>query len=180
MKGLIISFIAVVLCIAGSAIMAQLLRPQRHLKLFVACSLVGAAGYAAMFATTPPDVWFLTEEWQCGSTVLDFFYGLAVYVLNCHTWIDVFFATCGGFSSAILLVMRKAGTPVSTDEVTSAFTFAEDGGERIYSARFPNLIRWGYITCESASSRMRLTSKGRAVALIVRQIKTLLSLKAGG
>jgi hypothetical protein len=180
MKGLVISLAAVCSCVASSIIMAQLMRPRRHLPLFLACSLIGSVGYAVVFMSTPPDLWFLEPGWQCGSKELDFVYGLAVYVLNCHTWIDVFFGTCGGFSSAILIVMHRARGPVQTDDVASAFRFAENGGDRIYSARIPNLVRWGYVAYETGGHRMRLTRKGRVLALVVSRIKRMMNLEAGG
>jgi hypothetical protein len=180
MKGLIVSLITVGLVVAAAACTAQLFRPRRHLPMFVAWSLVGSLGYTTLFTVTPPDLWFLGKGWQCSSAWLDFLYGLAVYVLNSHTWIDVFFGTCGGFSSAILLVMRRARKPVRTDDVASVFGFAENGGDRIFAARIPNLVRWGYVSCETGSNRMRLTRKGRVLALVVSRIKRMMNLEAGG
>lgn len=180
MKGILLSLIAVGIVVVSSAVMAHVLRPRRHLPLFSLCSLVGALGYTALFAMTPSDLGFLAKGWQCESKKLDFVYGLAAYALNCHTWIDVFFATCGGFSSAILLVMRRSGRPLNTEGVASAFRFAENNGDRIYSARIPNLVRWGYVRSETGGHRLQLTRKGRLVALAVRRIKSLMSLKAGG
>lgn len=180
MKGLIVSLFACLVSLVGSAITSHCVRPARHFPVFVGWAAAGAVVYGIAYAVTPADLWFLGPGWQWRPAEFDALYGFVVYCLNCHTWIDLFYATCGGFSSAILLVMRRAGRPISSAEASAAFRGGDHGGGRIYAWRIPKLVANGYLRRHADTDRICLTGKGRAVALVAAFLKRAMTLGQGG
>jgi hypothetical protein len=180
MKGLIISLVACLVSLVGSAVTSHYLRPARHFAVFISWASGGALVYMVVYALTPSNLWFLGPGWEYRPQANDWAYGLLVYCLNCHSWIDLFYATCGGFSSAIMLVMKRAGRAVSSAEVTAAFQTGDECAGRIYSWRVPRLAAKGYVRHQAETDRIALTRKGRAVARVSALLKWAMKLGSGG
>src|SRR2546425_848185 len=85
-------------------------------------SLMGAVVYVILFAIAPQNLHFLPHAWMITDSRLDFVYGLIIYLLNCHSFVDCFFATCGGFSVSLLVAILQQGRkPTSTDDLLARF-----------------------------------------------------------
>jgi len=200
-KGLLVSLVALALNIISSACAAHLLRPKRYLYLFAISSVVGSGVYVLLFLVTPPDLYFLPTAWSINESRLDLFYGFIIYFLNCHTFVDSFFATCGGFSVALLVAMLKNGHKLtSTNELMGKFKLQPqpqqrrmapglgpvDGrlvpqeSDRIYAWRIPHLVARGYIRRDEIRQVYSLTTKGRFIAIVTFALKRLMNLGEGG
>ena len=180
MKGLLVSLIAVAMALVMSATLGHWLRPKRYLPLFFACVLAAGGAYVAIYALTPPNIWCLPIGWVCMSPSVDFAYGLVVYLLNSHTWVDVFYATCGGFSTALLVEMRRAKRPLETKDIAQKFRAGNSEDDRIYAWRIPNLQKHGLLSPDGINARLALTRKGKFVAKIALFLKKAMNLSAGG
>jgi len=198
---LLVSLLALLLNMLFTAIAAHLLRPKRHLYLFAISSFAWGVVYVILFLVTPPDLYFLSPAWMINESWLDLVYGLILYFLNCHTFVDCFFATCGGFSVSLLLAISKQGqnTP-STEDLLAQFklqpqsqpqgmvpgldpvdgTLAPEESDRIYAWRVSHLEKRGYIHRDNATKHYTLTAKGRTIALITLALKRLMNLGEGG
>ena len=180
MKGLLVSLLALALYVVSAVIAAHLLHPKRPLYLFALVAAGWGVGYSILYALTPQDFWFLPRAWMCSSTPLDFFYGLIVLALNCHTLIDCLSASCGGFSVSLLVVMFRAGEkPVTTDALVAKFKLG-DQADTIYGWRLPHLERRGYLHRDATTGHYSLTSKGRVTAVIAHCLKRMMNLGKGG
>ena len=129
---------------------------------------------------TPADLGFLPRAWTASLPAVDLLYGLVVYFLNAHSYIDFFFAFNGGFSMSLMLELLQAGEKgLSTEEIISGYRLP-DGGDKIYGWRLPRLEETGYITIDPQTNVCRLTAKGRVVAALTRILKRFLNLGRGG
>lgn len=180
MKGLLVSLLALGLNAVSTVIAAHLLRPKRPLYLFALVALAWGVGYSILYAVTPEDLWFLPPTWMCSSKRLDFFYGLIVFALNCHNFIDCISASCGGFSVSLLVIMfRASGQPVTTDQLAAKFKLG-DQTDSIYGWRLPHMEKRGYICRDPNTNHYSLTRKGRVTALIASCLKRMMNLGKGG
>lgn len=169
------SLLALAMNMAASAILAHWFRPKRYLFLFAATSAVFGGVYVALFFLTPADLFFLPPSWMIANSRLDLVYGMAVFFLNCHTFVDCFFATCGGFSVALLVSMlKRPGKQMTASELVDLFS------NRIYEWRVPRLIQGGWLRKKESGELYSLTPKGRAIAVITLTLKRLLNLDKGG
>ncbi len=179
MKGTFVSLIAVVGFLLTAILAARLFKPSRHLHLFVPTAVLWGIGYVALYWCVPASAGFLPLAWQCPNPWADGVYGFLVYWLNIHTVVDVFFATCGGFSVSLLSAILRAGGGMTTEELVGAFG-GKEGGDKIYNWRVPHLERQGYLLRDSNSGTYRLTRKGRLVAYSTDILKRLMNLGKGG
>ena len=179
MKGIFVSLIAVLGFLLTAVLAARLFKPSRHLYLFVPTAVLWAFGYLALYWCVPASAGFLPLSWQCAHSWGDGVYGFLVYWLNIHTVVDVFFATCGGFSVSLLTAILRAEGGMSTEELVGAFG-GKQGGDKIYNWRVPHLERQGYLLRDANSGTYRLTPKGRLVALFTDLLKRLMNLGKGG
>ena len=179
MKGILISLLAVLGFLITAIFAARLFRPTRHLQLFVPTALLWGGGYVALFLCVPASAGFLPLEWQSSSAWTDGLYGFIVYWLNIHTVVDVFFATCGGFSVSLLSAILRAEGGLSTGALVEAFSGTQ-GGDKIYNWRVPHLERQGYLFRDANSGAYQLTPKGRLLASFTSFLKRLMNLGKGG
>lgn len=202
MKGLLLSLLALALNIVATALVAHVLRPKRYLYLFAISSFVCGVVYVLLFLVTPPDLYFLPHSWMITESWLDLAYGLIIFFLNCHSFVDCFFATCGGFSVALLVAILERGLkPTSTDDLLAKFQSPPQPGQqgvaqglvpvngapppprepdRIYGWRVPRLVKQGYIRRDETTQCYSLTPKGRMIAVITLTLKRLMNLGEGG
>ncbi len=179
MKGILISLLAVAGFLITAIFAARLFRPKRHLQLFVPTALLWGGGYVGLYFWVPASAGFLPLEWQTPSAWADGLYGFLVYWLNIHTVVDVFFATCGGFSVSLLSAILRAEGGLSTEALVEAFSGTQ-GGDKIYNWRVPHLESQGYLFRDSNSGAYQLTAKGRLVASFIHILKRLMNLGKGG
>jgi hypothetical protein len=180
MKGLILSVAALVLYGLLTMVAAHVLRPRRHLKLFVFAMPVGVVAYLLLYWLTPADLYFLPGGWICTNQRLDLLYGLVVFLFNCHSFICAVFVACSGFSVSLLVAIHRAGTQLlSTEDLVAMFRTA-DGSDRIYGWRVPHLVQRGYLRKDPESGSYTLTPKGRIIARIACYLKRMMNLKSGG
>jgi hypothetical protein len=180
MKGLILSLAALFLFAVMAAIAPRLVRFKRDLQLLICVTPLGAVVYFILYAVTPADLYFLPSSWICSSARLDLWYGFAVFVLNCHTFVDCLSASCAGFSvSLLIIILNQRGQPTSTAALVAKFTLA-DQTDSIYGWRLPHLEERGYIRKDSGTGCYLLTAKGRLVAVIAHSLKRLMNLGEGG
>jgi hypothetical protein len=201
MKGLLLSLFVLVLNIVSTAAVAHVLRPKRYLYLFALSALAWGVAYVILYASTPADLYFLSPRWVCTNAHLDLLYGFAVFLLNCHTFVDCFFATCGGFSVSLLMaILNPGGKSITTDALVTRFkaepesdrsrlvpgrgpvdkTLAPHESDRIYAWRVPHLAKRGYIRRDEQTGNYMLTSKGRMIALLTLSLKRMMNLGEGG
>lgn len=180
MKGLLLSLALLVAYILSSAILAHILKIKRHSDLFIPLFIAWSPIYFAAYFWTPRHLYILPSTWTSHTVSLDVLYGYVVFFLNCHSFVDIFFATCGGFSASIMRAMLSAGRDgIATEELISKFKTAE-GSDKIYGWRVPHLAKRGYILVDPGSGECRLTLKGRLIARSVVVLKRLMNLGKGG
>ena len=158
---------------------ARLFRPSRHLQLFVPTALIWGGGYVGLYLCVPASAGFLPLEWQSSNAWTDGVYGFLVYWLNIHTVVDVFFATCGGFSVSLLSAILRAKGGMNTADLVEAYS-GPQGGDKIYNWRVPHLESQGYLFRDTSSGAYQLTAKGRLVASFTNVLKRLMNLGKGG
>jgi len=111
---------------------------------------------------------------------LDATYGLVVFYLNCHSFIDTLYGTCGGFSVALLMSIYKApGHTATAGDLLAKFKMP-DGTDRIFGWRVPHLESRGYLHKNPQDGRYTLTPRGHAIAVITRFLKRAMNLGKGG
>ena len=180
MKGLIISVIVAALYTVTTMIAAHLFRPRRHLYLFVFAVPAWVLGYALLYTMTPGNLWFLPETWISSARLVDWIYGLAVFLFFCHSFVCAVFAGCSGFSISLLVAIAQAGSQFATTPLLVTKFRTEDGGDRIYGWRVPHLEKRGYIQRNLATGEYALTGKGRLIAEVARFAKWAMNLGEGG
>lgn len=201
MKGLILSLLVFVLYVGSTAVAAHMLRPRGYLRLFALASLPCGVAYIILYTVTPQDLYFLPPTWTCSDQYFDMAYGFAVFLLNCHNFVDYFFATCSGFSVSMLVAILDAGgKPITTADLSAKFKLESETGsrrvapgvgpvdmpmaphesDRIYAWRVPFLVKRGWIQKDPKSERYSLTNTGRIIALIVHGLKRSMNLGEGG
>jgi hypothetical protein len=180
MKGLIVSLVT--LALYGLIVMAgaQVLRPKRHLALFLLGLLISIPAYFVLYWITPADLYFLPRGWICSMPWLDMLYGFVVFALNCHSFVDTIIAGCSGFSVSLLVAMLEMPDRQATSGVLIAKFKPADGTDLIYGWRLPHLQKRGYILMHAATGNCVLTAKGRLVARLARFLKRLMNLGEGG
>jgi hypothetical protein len=180
MKGLLVSLVTLILYAASTIVVARLWRPRRHIYLFVLVGLAWIVGYIILYFVTPANLYFLPKAWMCSNIWLDFFYGLIVFLLNCHTFVDCVATACAGFSISLLVVILKAaGQTATTDELVAKYKL-DDQTDRIYGWRVPHLERRGYIRRDPKTGHYFLTRKGRIIAVTTFCLKRMMNLGEGG
>ncbi len=160
----------------------DLVRIERHSKLFWGAFAFWSPVYWIAYWVSPPDLCFLPRAWLAHPTWLDFTYGYVVFALNCHGLLDFFFTVNGGFSTCLLAEIYKAGPRgLSTADMIDMFVDTKDG-DKIYAWRLPRLVETGYLRmdqdCESVS--YCLTKKGQFAAHCAQACKRVLNLGRGG
>jgi hypothetical protein len=179
MKGLLLSAMVFVCYVVFTAILAHLLRVERHSRLFVPAAGLGGLAYAVAFLLLPAGLGFLPERWQAHLPWLDFLAGGVILVLNIHNYVDWFFGFNGGFSTSLMLLLYRAGGKGAGTEELIARYHGKDGIDKIYGWRVPRLEETGYIVI-SKDGVCTLTEKGKRIARISAAIKKILNLGAGG
>ena len=200
-KGLILSLLAFVLYVGSTAVAAHVLRPKAYLRLFALVSLPCSVAYILLYAVTPDSLYFLPPTWRCSDRYFDIAYGFVILLLNCHNFVDYFFATCGGFSVSLLVAILDAGDkPIATADLSAKFKLESetesrrvapgvgpvdmpvttDESDRIYAWRLPFLVKRGWIQKDPKTDHYSLTSTGRTIARIVHGLKRSMNLGEGG
>jgi hypothetical protein len=180
MKGLIISFLVFLFYIVSTALLSHLLKLERHSKLFINVAIVAILFYAGLFLKTPSNLWFLSLEWQATYTIVDFFLGTLILVLNIHSYIDCFFGFNGGFSTSLVLLLYHAGFKGMSQKEILGFYHLSDGTDKIYGWRLPSLLQSGYLFIDKENCVCNLSSKGRMIAKLSIILKKILNLGKGG
>ena len=201
MKGLILSLLVLVFNVASVAAVAHVLRPKGYLCLFTVVSLAWGVGYAILYAVTPQDLYFLPQAWMCSDQRFDMAYGFVVFLLNCHSFVDYFYATCGGFSVSLLVAIRNAADKgATTSDLSAKFKLESEGrrravapgvgpvdtpvapqeSDRIYAWRLPILLKRRWIQKDPSTGYYSLTTKGRMIARAVFGLKQSMNLGEGG
>ena len=201
MKGLTLSLLVLALNIVSTAVAAHVLRPKGYLRLFTVVSLAWGVAYIVLYAVTPKDLYFLPQTWMGSDRRFDMAYGFVVFLLNCHSFVDYFFATCSGFSVSLLVaIFNVGGKPTTTSDLLAKFKLESDAesgrvapgvgpvdtpmapheSDRIYAWRVPFLVKRGWIQKDPNSGHYSLTNTGRIIALIVHGLKRSMNLGEGG
>jgi hypothetical protein len=172
--------LALVLYGLSSVIVAQVVRPKRHITMFAAVALGWSIGYFVLYALLPADLYFLPSTYLCSIRWFDMLYGFVVFLLNCHTFVDLFSGSCGGFSTALLVaILQHRSRPATTETLIAKFKL-DDQSDRIYGWRMPRLEKQGYVRRDPVSGHYFLTSKGRIIAVITFCLKRGMNLGEGG
>lgn len=177
MKGLLVSLLVFAGYVPASALLAHLLRVQRHGKLFFPLMALSVPCYAAVFWCLPPDLGFLGPAWQATHVWVDAATGAVILVLNIHSFIDYFFAFNGGFSTSLLLLVRRGCR--RAEDLVAQFR-GRDGLDKIYGWRIPFLQAKGYAVIDPQTRACRLTPRGLRAARLGILAKKFLNLERGG
>lgn len=177
MKGLLVSLIVFAGYVPVSALLAHLLRVERHGKLFFPLMGLSVPCYALLFWLLPPDLGFLPRAWQATHVGVDAVTGAVILILNIHSFIDYFFAFNGGFSTSLMLLMRRGSR---TAEDLIAQYRGRDGLDKIYGWRIPFLQTKGYAEIDPQTRLCRLTDRGIRAARLGLLAKRFLNLERGG
>ena len=114
------------------------------------------------------------------SSLFDQLYGLIVFLLNCHSFVDCFYASCGGFSVSMLMAILKSdGRSITAPEMVAKFK-SKTGTDRIYGWRIPYLEAKRHIYRDPETQSYKLTTKGRVIASLAFFAKRLMNLGEGG
>ena len=180
MKGLIVSVIVFGLYKISTMAYSHVLKPKSHLRIFLRAAILWTPVYFAVYLLTPRSFYFLPESWTTEFLVLDVLYGYMVFLLNVHSYVDVFYGFVGGFSASVMLEILQADNGTLTaHEIIQRFR-AEDGADKIYAYRLPRLADSGYITVNDADGTCALTPKGHRIAGLTKLLKRFLNLGSGG
>jgi hypothetical protein len=201
MKGLILSLLVLAFNVGTVAAIAHVLRPKGYLYLFTVASLAWGVGYIILYAVTPQDLYFLPRAWMCSDQRFDLAYGFVVFLLNCHSFVDYFYATCGGFSVSLLVAILNAEDKgATTVDLSAKFKLeseqtrrrvapgvgpvdtpvAPQESDRIYAWRLPMLVKRGWIQKDPTTGYYSLTNRGRMIARVVFGLKQSMNLGEGG
>jgi hypothetical protein len=178
MKGLLLSLLVLAGYALTTAVVAHLTRPRTYLRLFVMHAGLWTPGYFLLYWLTPADLGFLPPAWQCAHPWWDALYGFAVFLLNCHTYVDCFFGFCTGFSVSMMLAIGRRGG-LRQDEILQQFSLP-DGSDRIYAWRLPYLQKIGWLRQDPVTGHYQLTRRGRSIARITWTLKRAMNLGKGG
>lgn len=180
MKGLIISLSVFVLYAVSTIIVSHIRKPERHSCLLFGAVAAWTPAYFIVFFLTPCNLYFLPQSWIAMPMWLDIAYGYAVFLLNCHSFIDFFYGFNGGFSMSLMLdILRSKGRGISSEDIIEGYRVT-DGMDKIYGWRLPHLEQTGYIRTDPRSSACCLTAKGRIIAKVALFFKRFLNLDIGG
>ena len=198
---MLLSVLVFVLYVGCAAVAAHVLRPRGYLRLFALVSVPCGVAYFILYAVTPPDLYFLPLAWTCSDRYFDMAYGFVVFLLNCHNFVDYFFATCSGFSVSLLVaILNAGGRSITTADLSAKFKLDSETGsgrvapgvgpvdmpvtpddsDRIYAWRLPFLVKLGWIQKDPRTEHYSLTGTGRTIARIVHGLKRSMNLGEGG
>jgi hypothetical protein len=179
-KGLLVSLLTFALFVVAAAVTSHILRLKRHLHMFALVALACGGVYFILYHITPQNCYILPRDWMASSSWFDQLYGLIVLLLNCHSFVDCFFASCGGFSVSMLMAILKTdGRSITTPEMVAKFK-TNTGTDRIYGWRIPYLEAKGHIYRDPGTQSCKLTTKGRVIASLAFFAKRLMNLGEGG
>ncbi len=180
MKGLLISLVTFALCVLSTAVLSHIVRTEKHSRVFLPAFAGWSPVYFALFFLTPDNLGFLPAAWTCHARWLDATYGFVVYLLNCHSYLDFFFAFNGGFSMSVMLEILRTGPDGARTDALVAKYVRPDGFDKIYGWRLPRLEESGMITIDREAGTCALTGTGRKVARLALFLKRCLNLGEGG
>ena len=178
MKGFILSLVIFAVYAVTCMTLSHCFKPKRHSSLFFPVMLVFTPIYIIAFITTPPSLYVLPEHWQVSPAWMDLTYGLVVFVLNCHSFADMFFGFNGGFTTSLFYELLRSKKPLTTDDIIKAYQ-TDTGEDKIYAWRIPYLVDKGYLTMESGKT-YTLTPKGHVIAKLTIFFKRVMNLGEGG
>jgi hypothetical protein len=180
MKGLVLSILVFSLYVFSVAILSWIIRPKNHTAIFFPAVAIWTFVYFAFYFTTSHNFGWLSASWLCSIRWVDVTYGYVIFLLNCHNFIDVFFGLNSGFSTSLMQELHAAGNcGLTTEEIILRYR-RTDGSDVIYSWRLPRLQKTGYLLINAQTGTCALTRKGRAVAVLARELKRFLHLEEGG
>lgn len=180
MKGLLISIVTFLAYIVFTILVSHFCGIKRHGRLFFRAVALWSPVYFILYFVTPQNVWILPASWAGTPQWLDVLYGFAIYLLNCHSYIDFFFGFTGGFSMSLMRDVLLSGTRGRpTAELVAGF-LTPDGEDKVYRRRIPHLAEAGMIVVENPGQLCRATLKGKRWALILSFTKKILNLSKGG
>lgn len=180
MKGLILSVFVFLLYLVSVIIACQLKQFERHSKLFLPVFIFFIPVYIVLYFITPENLWILPKILTTKYRYLELIYGLLLYVLNFHNQLDFFYTVNGGFSTCILVEIRKSEKGLKKEEIVNMFKKPGESINKIFSWRLPRLAETGYINFDDKKGIVKLTSKGKIVAMLVKFLKTVLNVPKEG
>jgi hypothetical protein len=180
LKGIILS-IGIFLCYISSVIIfCQIKQFERHSKIFLPMFVFWLPVYFIIYLFTPDDLYFLPSYLTVSYKWLDMAYGAFIYALNFHNQIDLFYTINGGFSTCILIEVKKTKEGLSSNEIVSMFKKPGESMNKIFAWRLPRLAETGYIKFDEKTGTTSLTIKGVMVALLVKFLKKLINVPKEG
>ena len=180
MKGLILSACIFSLYSLSTMVASHLLRPDRHARLFVSAIVICAPIYFSAYLFSPASIGFLTPAWIATYPWVDALWGFIVFCLNAHSYIDFFYGFNGGFSTSLMMALRRAGNEgAGTPELVARYRMP-DGTDKIFAWRLPRLVEKGYVNFDPDRSTYAITARGRFVARLALMCKAILNLGKGG
>jgi hypothetical protein len=180
MKGIILS-VAVFLCYLFSVIIAcQIKQFERHSKIFLPMFALWLPVYFIAYLFTPDNLYFLPAYLTVEYKWLDLVYGSFIYALNFHNQIDFFYTINGGFSTCILIEIKKTKDGLSDSQIVNMFRKPGESMNKIFSWRLPRLAETGYITFNEKTGLAGLTKKGLLIAVLVKMLKKILNVPKEG
>ncbi|MDP8247436.1 MAG: hypothetical protein P9M00_04815 [Candidatus Tritonobacter lacicola] len=178
MKGLILTLIWFVIFLTVTIVILRLRRRKKPFKFFMAVFIGTLPLFIFSYLMTPTDLYFLPSSFVEPCAIVDFLYGLVVYVLLFHNFWDFVYAGPMGFSAGLLVELERVGGRGGSTEELIAY-FRRDGQvDKIFGRRIPNLLHGGYIAMDNEV--VRLTRKGRVMANLTCFLKRLVCAGEGG
>lgn len=180
MKGIILSFAVFFLYLFSVIITCQIKQFERHSKIFLPMFVFWIPVYFVLYLITPDNLYFLPYYLTNQYKWLELIYGFFVYALNFHNQIDFFYTVNGGFSTCILIELKKTKNGLSSEQIVNMFKKPGESMNKIFSWRLPRMAETGYITFNEKTGSASLTLKGKIIAGFVKFLKFLLNVPKGG
>jgi len=180
MKGIILSFAIFFFYLFSVIIISQIKQFERHSKIFLPMFVFWIPVYFVLYFITPDNLYFLPSYFTSEYKWLELIYGFIVYTLNFHNQIDFFYTVNGGFSTCILIEIKKTKAGLSSEEIVNMFKKTGESMNKIFSWRLPRMAETGYISFNEKTGKTGLTFKGKIIAGFVKFLKILLNVPKEG
>jgi hypothetical protein len=154
---------------AASWITVRILRPREPRRFFLLYAILLLVAATAVYVRQWPLV--RVED------ILGLICCLLLQALVCLTMWNAFYSLLWGFSGSLMHDIFTDERLRTREQLIRSYE-GGDGLDRILSRRLPNLVRGGWI--EMHDTTLRLTSKGRAIAIGTLAAFTMFSLGMGG
>jgi len=173
MKGIVLSGVALVLLVIGSAVTLRFYRGNKEFRVFVGAFAGALVVYAGAFWLLPADLGFLPAGWRETAALVDFVNGLVILALMFHGYWCFSYFSCLSPSMSVMVTLRLRGREGMTRAEALAIQGSDQPVSLIFQRRLPKLLQGGYVREEAGA--YRILAPGERVAALGSFLKRLIN-----